>query len=159
MPWITMCIVLVILQWCSLHFTSRSKPDCCEDWPSHLYCAQALWDVLLYHIKSDWKCFLKCLNVRVFYRNKMKADKQGIKITSEPAANNGLVQLFVPNPKETSIITFHITNEGPNQIYFTCCIPITRIDCFTLEDEKDVNRERPLLLSAGEATSTQHLLL
>ena len=87
----------------------------------------------------------------------MIADKRGIKITSEPVADNGKVQLTVSNLSETSIITFHITNESPNLITFTEYTALTKIDWFTVEDERRVNRDRPLLLHAGEATSPQHL--
>ncbi|XP_061584230.1 putative helicase mov-10-B.1 [Cololabis saira] len=83
-------------------------------------------------------------------REGMTADKKGVKITSEPLPISGKVQLNTTDPRKTSIITFHIVNEGSNSIYFTYYTALTKIYCFTLEDEKHVKRRHPLTLGPGE---------
>ncbi|XP_072237821.1 putative helicase mov-10-B.1 [Leuresthes tenuis] len=84
-------------------------------------------------------------------REEMTADKQGIEITSEPAASGGKVQFTVSHHGEPFIVTFHIVNKGPNNINFIHYTALSRIRCFTLMDERRVSKACPLFLCPGES--------
>uniref|UniRef100_A0A4W6EJ02 RNA helicase n=1 Tax=Lates calcarifer TaxID=8187 RepID=A0A4W6EJ02_LATCA len=84
-------------------------------------------------------------------RKKLTADKGGIEITSDPVASGGKVQFTVDRLRELFIVRFHILNKGPDCIHFTYYTALHRIRCFTLEDERRVNRACPLFLCPGES--------
>lgn len=80
----------------------------------------------------------------------MTADKGGIEITSDPVASGAKVQFNVDRLREVFILKFHILNTGPNCVHFTFYTALHKIRCFTLEDERRVNRACPLFLCPGE---------
>uniref|UniRef100_A0A4W6EJL6 RNA helicase n=1 Tax=Lates calcarifer TaxID=8187 RepID=A0A4W6EJL6_LATCA len=84
-------------------------------------------------------------------RPQLTADKGGIEITSDPVASGGKVQFTVDRLRELFIVRFHILNKGPDCIHFTYYTALHRIRCFTLEDERRVNRACPLFLCPGES--------
>ncbi|AWP02474.1 putative helicase mov-10-B.1 [Scophthalmus maximus] len=84
-------------------------------------------------------------------RKSLTADKGGIEITSDPVASDGAVQLTVDRLRELFVVRFHIVNNGSESIHFTYYTALHRIRCFTLVDERRVNRVCPLFLCAGES--------
>uniref|UniRef100_A0A8D3CXF4 RNA helicase n=1 Tax=Scophthalmus maximus TaxID=52904 RepID=A0A8D3CXF4_SCOMX len=88
---------------------------------------------------------------RYFNRKSLTADKGGIEITSDPVASDGAVQLTVDRLRELFVVRFHIVNNGSESIHFTYYTALHRIRCFTLVDERRVNRVCPLFLCAGES--------
>ncbi|XP_068450132.1 putative helicase mov-10-B.1 [Clinocottus analis] len=84
-------------------------------------------------------------------RKKLTADKWGVAITSDPAASGGKVHLTVDRLRESFVLTFHILNKGTSSIHFTFYTALHKIRCFTLEDERRVNRASPLFLCPGES--------
>ncbi|XP_054473304.1 putative helicase mov-10-B.1 [Anoplopoma fimbria] len=84
-------------------------------------------------------------------RKKLTADKWGIEITTDPVARGRKVQLTVDRLRELFILRFHILNKGPNCVHFTFYTALHKIRCFTLEDERRVNRASPLFLCPGES--------
>uniref|UniRef100_A0A8D3ECR2 RNA helicase n=1 Tax=Scophthalmus maximus TaxID=52904 RepID=A0A8D3ECR2_SCOMX len=85
------------------------------------------------------------------HRKSLTADKGGIEITSDPVASDGAVQLTVDRLRELFVVRFHIVNNGSESIHFTYYTALHRIRCFTLVDERRVNRVCPLFLCAGES--------
>ncbi|KAL6112550.1 mov10 [Pungitius sinensis] len=84
-------------------------------------------------------------------RKKLTADKGGVEITSDPVASGGKVQFTVDHLRELFLVRFHILNRGPSSVHFTFYAALHKIRCFTLEDERRVNRASPLFLCAGES--------
>lgn len=99
-------------------------------------------------------CKLCSLTTTLFpYRKKLTADKGGIEITSDPVASGGgKVQFTVGRLREPFLLRFHILNKGPDSVHFTSYTALHKIRCFTLEDERRVNRAAPLFLCPGETT-------
>uniref|UniRef100_A0A8C3A0F6 RNA helicase n=1 Tax=Cyclopterus lumpus TaxID=8103 RepID=A0A8C3A0F6_CYCLU len=87
-------------------------------------------------------------------RKKLTADKWGIELTSDPAARGGKVHITVDRLRESVVLTFHILNKGTHCIHFTFYTALHKIRCFTLEDERRVDRASPLFLRPGETTNT-----
>uniref|UniRef100_A0AAQ4QBB5 RNA helicase n=1 Tax=Gasterosteus aculeatus aculeatus TaxID=481459 RepID=A0AAQ4QBB5_GASAC len=98
-------------------------------------------------------CKLCSLTTTLFpYRKKLTADKGGIEITSDPVASGGgKVQFTVGRLREPFLLRFHILNKGPDSVHFTSYTALHKIRCFTLEDERRVNRAAPLFLCPGES--------
>uniref|UniRef100_A0A8C3G594 RNA helicase n=1 Tax=Cyclopterus lumpus TaxID=8103 RepID=A0A8C3G594_CYCLU len=82
---------------------------------------------------------------------KLTADKWGIELTSDPAARGGKVHITVDRLRESVVLTFHILNKGTHCIHFTFYTALHKIRCFTLEDERRVDRASPLFLRPGES--------
>ncbi|KAF6733805.1 putative helicase mov-10-B.2 [Oryzias melastigma] len=80
-------------------------------------------------------------------RKEMLADKGGVIITSNPMAISGKVQVS----KKPLVVSFHIVNRSPNCINFTFYHAISRIRCFSLEDERRVSRVNPVFLYSEES--------
>uniref|UniRef100_A0A8C3A0K9 RNA helicase n=1 Tax=Cyclopterus lumpus TaxID=8103 RepID=A0A8C3A0K9_CYCLU len=78
-------------------------------------------------------------------------DKWGIELTSDPAARGGKVHITVDRLRESVVLTFHILNKGTHCIHFTFYTALHKIRCFTLEDERRVDRASPLFLRPGES--------
>ncbi|KAM9409052.1 putative helicase mov-10-B.1 [Pholidichthys leucotaenia] len=83
-------------------------------------------------------------------RKELIADKGGIEITSEPVALGGSIHFTMYQLRELFLVRFRIENKGTNCIHFTFYTALHRIRCFTLEDERRVNRASPLFLCPGE---------
>uniref|UniRef100_A0A8C3G5A4 RNA helicase n=1 Tax=Cyclopterus lumpus TaxID=8103 RepID=A0A8C3G5A4_CYCLU len=75
----------------------------------------------------------------------------GIELTSDPAARGGKVHITVDRLRESVVLTFHILNKGTHCIHFTFYTALHKIRCFTLEDERRVDRASPLFLRPGES--------
>uniref|UniRef100_UPI0037E7FEF8 putative helicase mov-10-B.1 n=1 Tax=Semicossyphus pulcher TaxID=241346 RepID=UPI0037E7FEF8 len=97
------------------------------------------------------KLALKILHELRVNRKGLTADKGGIEITSDPEPTGGKVKFTVDRLKELFIIKFDILNKGPNCVHFTFYTALHKIRCFTLEDERRVNRACPLFLCPGES--------
>jgi len=110
------------------------------------------WHLTSGKIRSVLKCVEKQnrLIMSISHRKEMTADKQGIEITSEPAASDGQVQFTVSRHGEPFVVTFHIVNKGPNNINFVYYTALSRVRCFTLVDERRVSKACPLFLCPGE---------
>uniref|UniRef100_A0AAQ4S9P5 RNA helicase n=1 Tax=Gasterosteus aculeatus aculeatus TaxID=481459 RepID=A0AAQ4S9P5_GASAC len=90
--------------------------------------------------------------LRVNRCESLTADKGGIEITSDPVASGGgKVQFTVGRLREPFLLRFHILNKGPDSVHFTSYTALHKIRCFTLEDERRVNRAAPLFLCPGES--------
>ncbi|XP_068568586.1 putative helicase mov-10-B.1 [Cebidichthys violaceus] len=97
------------------------------------------------------KLATEILNKLKVNRKKLTSDKGGIEITSDPTASGGKVQFTVDRLREMFILKFHILNKGTNCVHFTFYTALHKIRCFTLEDERRVNRACPLFLCPGES--------
>ncbi|XP_056292650.1 putative helicase mov-10-B.1 [Pseudoliparis swirei] len=84
-------------------------------------------------------------------RKKLTADKWGIVITSDPPAREGRIHVTVDRLRESFALPFHILNKGTHCVQFTFYTALHKIRCFTLEDEKSVDRASPLILRPGES--------
>ncbi|RVE72922.1 hypothetical protein OJAV_G00045260 [Oryzias javanicus] len=80
-------------------------------------------------------------------RKEMVADKGGVIITSNPMAISGKVEVS----KKPLVVSFHIVNRSPNYINFTFYHAISRINCFSHEDERRVSKANPVFLCSEES--------
>lgn len=85
----------------------------------------------------------------LYFRKELTADKMGIEITSNPESVGGKVLFFVERLKDVFIVRFHIANKGSSCVYFTYYTALHKIRCFTLEDDHRLTRVNPLLLCPG----------
>uniref|UniRef100_A0A9J8BGF7 RNA helicase n=1 Tax=Cyprinus carpio carpio TaxID=630221 RepID=A0A9J8BGF7_CYPCA len=78
-------------------------------------------------------------------------DKGGVEITSVPKATKGKVTFIIKEQGKLFVVKFHIVNRGERCVYFTYYTALHKMRCFTLVDERRVNRVSPLLLCPGES--------
>ncbi|XP_042614786.1 putative helicase mov-10-B.1 [Cyprinus carpio] len=78
-------------------------------------------------------------------------DKGGVEITSVPKATKGKVTFIIREQGKLFVVKFHIVNRGERCVYFTYYTALHKMRCFTLVDERRVNRVSPLLLCPGES--------
>ncbi|CAJ1050280.1 putative helicase mov-10-B.1 isoform X2 [Xyrichtys novacula] len=96
------------------------------------------------------KMAMKILNELKVNRKGLTSDKGGIQITSDPTPCGEKVQFTVENLRESVTIKFHILNKGTDFINFTYYTALHKFHCFTLTDERNVTRARPVYLCPGE---------
>ncbi|XP_018597570.1 putative helicase mov-10-B.1 isoform X2 [Scleropages formosus] len=76
------------------------------------------------------------------------ANKKGIEITSDHNTVDGKIFFCVQSTQETTYtIKLYVSNRGTSPVYFTDYIALQRMRSFTLRDERNVSRTKPLLLS------------
>lgn len=84
------------------------------------------------------------------FRAQLIKDKGGVEITSDPKATKGKVTFKIKEQGKLFMVKFHIVNRGENCVHFTYYTALHKMRCFTLVDERRVNRVSPLLLCPGE---------
>ncbi|TRY89114.1 hypothetical protein DNTS_011152 [Danionella cerebrum] len=84
-------------------------------------------------------------------RAELVKDKEGIEISSDPEAINGMVAFIIQEIGKTFVVMFHIVNKGEDCVYFTYYTALHKMRCFSLVDQRRVNRVSPLLLCPGES--------
>uniref|UniRef100_A0A673M1T7 RNA helicase n=1 Tax=Sinocyclocheilus rhinocerous TaxID=307959 RepID=A0A673M1T7_9TELE len=103
---------------------------------------------------SQWHISLKkkthC-HVCLSFRAELIKDKGGVEITSDPKATKGKVTFIIKEQGKLFVVKFHIVNRGESCVYFTYYTALHKMRCFTLVDERRVNRVSPLLLCPGES--------
>ncbi|XP_016312825.1 putative helicase mov-10-B.1 isoform X1 [Sinocyclocheilus anshuiensis] len=88
-------------------------------------------------------------------RAELIEDKGGVEITSDPKATKGKVMFIIKEQGKLFVVKFHIVNRGENCVYFTYYTALHKMRCFTLIDERRVNRVSPLLLCPGESYAVE----
>lgn len=99
------------------------------------------------------KAEITVLSACLSFRTQSTADKGGIEITSDPGSGDDKLVFTVEHLKEVFVVRFHITNNGPECVYFTYYTALHKIRCFTLEDDRRVTRVDPLLLCPGRTAT------
>lgn len=84
-------------------------------------------------------------------RAELIKDKWGVEITSEPKCTNGKVTFIIKEMGKLFVVKFHIVNRGQSCVYFRYYTALHKMRCFTLVDDRKVNRVSPLLLCPGES--------
>ncbi|XP_051996519.1 putative helicase mov-10-B.1 [Xyrauchen texanus] len=84
-------------------------------------------------------------------RAELIKDKGGVEITSDPKGTKGKVMFSIEGLGKLFVVKFHIINKGQSCVYFSYYTALHRMRCFTLVDERRVNRVCPLLLCPGES--------
>uniref|UniRef100_A0A672QYN5 RNA helicase n=1 Tax=Sinocyclocheilus grahami TaxID=75366 RepID=A0A672QYN5_SINGR len=112
----------------------------------HLSSAQySQWHILL--LKHIVTCFS--------FRAELIKDKGGVEITSDPKATKGKVTFIIKEQGKLFVVKFHIVNRGESCVYFTYYTALHKMRCFTLVDERRVNRVSPLLLCPDESYAVE----
>ncbi|XP_026122041.1 putative helicase mov-10-B.1 [Carassius auratus] len=88
-------------------------------------------------------------------RDELIKDKGDVEITSDPKATKGKVMFIIKEQGKVFVVTFHIVNRGENCVHFTYYTALHKMRCFTLVDERRVNRVSPLLLCPGESYAVE----
>ncbi|XP_016085841.1 putative helicase mov-10-B.1 isoform X2 [Sinocyclocheilus grahami] len=88
-------------------------------------------------------------------RAELIKDKGGVEITSDPKATKGKVTFIIKEQGKLFVVKFHIVNRGESCVYFTYYTALHKMRCFTLVDERRVNRVSPLLLCPDESYAVE----
>ncbi|XP_043098693.1 putative helicase mov-10-B.1 [Puntigrus tetrazona] len=88
-------------------------------------------------------------------RDELIKDKGGVEITSDPKDTKGKVRFIIKEQGKLFVVKFHIVNHGEKCVYFTYYTALHKMRCFTLIDERRVNRVSPLLLCPDESYAVE----
>uniref|UniRef100_A0A8C2AB75 RNA helicase n=1 Tax=Cyprinus carpio TaxID=7962 RepID=A0A8C2AB75_CYPCA len=112
-------------------------------------CAIYMYDclcVISYHCPGSVSFYIDAIALADLIK-----DKGGVEITSVPKATKGKVTFIIKEQGKLFVVKFHIVNRGERCVYFTYYTALHKMRCFTLVDERRVNRVSPLLLCPGES--------
>uniref|UniRef100_A0A8C1G3C7 RNA helicase n=1 Tax=Cyprinus carpio TaxID=7962 RepID=A0A8C1G3C7_CYPCA len=121
-------------------------------------CAIYMYDclcVISYHCPGSVSFYIDA--IALFFQVELSCiadlikDKGGVEITSVPKATKGKVTFIIKEQGKLFVVKFHIVNRGERCVYFTYYTALHKMRCFTLVDERRVNRVSPLLLCPGES--------